>query len=575
MFLKFISVSIENFQSIGKSYLDLTSVGVCLVKGINNYEDRTKSNGSGKSTAFESVIWAIYGKTSSGIANPTNRYSSGGCMVDLKFMVDNQEFRIIRSINHPKYKTGLILYNGSNDISGRNKTDTEKVIKDNVIKFSQDVFLSTVILSQGFANRISLLTPSGRKERIEILTETSATVDIFKDKFSKLKTEYGNLANSIQSDISYKTGSMDSFRKQIERLEQIINEVEESKKDYDLETAKRLVSDKESEQDIVNKKLSDTSSKLAELTSIISSQTRDMSRLNSEISKNREFVSKASGPSKVCPTCHQNISNELSQEIVSKYQEAIDSSMAMLNEINSKLLEAEGRKSKLSAYRTTLDGNLKDIKSDLSDLREEVERAAKVRDVTEDIASLEKTKKELSKLKKDIDKLQEDKSNADTNLGVVNNCLTLITKQFRGYLLQSIVDFMNSRLEDYSGKLFSNSSDIIRLEVDESKLDIYLNDAIYDTLSGGERKKVDIALVLTQRDLAMNIAGTSSNILVLDETLEGLDEYATNVTLEMIVEKVQEIDSMFIISHNDYTIQYDSIMTVTKSSDRISSISVS
>lgn len=575
MFLKFISVSIENFQSIGKSYLDLTSVGVCLVKGINNYEDRTKSNGSGKSTAFESVIWAIYGKTSSGIANPTNRYSSGGCMVDLKFMVDNQEFRIIRSINHSKYKTGLVLYNGSNDISGRNKTDTEKVIKDNVIKFSQDVFLSTVILSQGFANRISLLTPSGRKERIEILTETSATVDIFKDKFSKLKTEYGNLANSIQSDISYKTGSMDSFRKQIERLEQIINEVEESKKDYDLETAKRLVSDKESEQDIVNKKLSDTSSKLAELTSIISSQTRDMSRLNSEISKNREFVSKASGPSKVCPTCHQNISNELSQEIVSKYQEAIDSSMAMLNEINSKLLEAEGRKSKLSAYRTTLDGNLKDIKFDLSDLREEVERAAKVRDVTEDIASLEKTKKELSKLKKDIDKLQEDKSNADTNLGVVNNCLTLITKQFRGYLLQSIVDFMNSRLEDYSGKLFSNSSDIIRLEVDESKLDIYLNDAIYDTLSGGERKKVDIALVLTQRDLAMNIAGTSSNILVLDETLEGLDEYATNVTLEMIVEKVQEIDSMFIISHNDYTIQYDSIMTVTKSSDRISSISVS
>lgn len=134
---------------------------------------------------------------------------------------------------------------------------------------------------------------------------------------------------------------------------------------------------------------------------------------------------------------------------------------------------------------------------------------------------------------------------------------------------------MNSRLDEYSGKLFSNGADVIRLEVDESKLDIYLNDAIYDTLSGGERKKVDIALVLTQRDLAMNIAGTSSNILVLDETLEGLDEYATNITLDMIVEKVQEIDSMFIISHNDYTIQYDSIMTVVKSPSRVSNVTIS
>ena len=116
---------------------------------------------------------------------------------------------------------------------------------------------------------------------------------------------------------------------------------------------------------------------------------------------------------------------------------------------------------------------------------------------------------------------------------------------------------------------------MIKLVVDSSKLDIYLGDVLYDTLSGGEKKKVDIALVLAQRDLALNIAGFSCNILILDEVMENLDETSTNCSLNLLMEASADIESMFIISHNNYSIQSDSIITIEKDNTRMSKISIS
>ena len=132
---------------------------------------------------------------------------------------------------------------------------------------------------------------------------------------------------------------------------------------------------------------------------------------------------------------------------------------------------------------------------------------------------------------------------------------------------------MNSKLKIYSELLYSNKEDIIHLKADSSKLDIYLGDAIYDTLSGGEGRKVDLALSLAQRDLALNISGSSSNILILDEIMDNLDDKAINAVTSMFASVSEDIDSMFIISHKPpLNIPYDDILTITKGSDKISSI---
>ena len=105
-----------------------------------------------------------------------------------------------------------------------------------------------------------------------------------------------------------------------------------------------------------------------------------------------------------------------------------------------------------------------------------------------------------------------------------------------------------------------------------NKLEVFLDDGEYGSLSGGEKRKVDLALSLAQRDLALNISGLTSNILILDEVMDNLDEKATRYTLNMITSISSEIDSLYIISHNQYDIPYDNIMIIEKDENRISHI---
>ena len=67
-----------------------------------------------------------------------------------------------------------------------------------------------------------------------------------------------------------------------------------------------------------------------------------------------------------------------------------------------------------------------------------------------------------------------------------------VTKEFRTYLLQNSLQYLNKLLQDYSTQLFSNDKDIIKIVEDDTKLNISLGNATYESLSGGEKTRVNI-----------------------------------------------------------------------------------
>lgn len=573
MNLKFTNLVIEGFQSIGSAKLDLSGQGVVIVKGINSYENYANSNGSGKSSIFESICWAIYGKTSSGITDPANRYTSNGCLVKLSFLIDNQDYTIIRSIKHKIYKTGVKLFKGNEEISGRNKTDTEKLIKSDIIPINQDIFLSTVFLSQGFSNRLSALQPSGRKERIEVLTDTASQVESFRDKVMTLKNSYSDKYTSIQRDKSYKQGTADNIERQIESIIAEIEEVEKDKPEGNPDDISNKISKFESmlsevssiNNDLVNEKMS-MRSEISKLEAVISQSNRDIKNIEHDIN---DLLS-----GRPCPMCGRKDNTPVDQSVVESKNNSI---LLLRKDIEKNIL----KKGKLTERVREIDNSVEvlsnkesRLKRNISDLRVLLVEISKVRDTSSDKEKIRNLKSELLDIKEDIIMLSKSESVYETKKDVAHHCTSLISKQFRGYLLQGIIDFMNSRLEEYSRTLFSNEKDIINLVVDSSKLDIYLNDALYDTLSGGERRKVDLAIVLTQRDLALNIAGLSCNILILDETLENMDQDATDSTLKLLGDIASDVESMYIISHNNYVIPSDSTITVMKGKDRVAKVEI-
>lgn len=577
MYIKFKSISIENFQSIKTAFIELSNRGIVLIKGINNYEDNAKSNGSGKSSCIEAIYYALYGKTSSGITNPSNRYTKSGCMVKLVFYIDDQEYTIIRSNKHDKYKTSLVLYKGEKDISGRNKSDTDKLIKSDIFPISQDIFLSSIFLSQGFSNRLSNLTPSGRKERIEVLTDTSSKIERFKSRILSKKSEYDNLYNDTIRDESYNEGLKANIESQILEIENTLKESDKKYPDIDKDELLTTIKNLESSITIIDKQISELRAKHSQAsTEVLSMNNNKSIKLSSIKTIKSNLNHLTNSKDSICPTCKQIISNKnKASELIESYKSDLETNLKDLSTINSKLVEyIDNRDSiqkdisitedKRNIYYKELNRNRK-LYSDIMPLN--IDKNS----LTDKVVKL---KSNLLDINNTIDKINNEISRIELLRDISNHCGTIVSKQFRGYLLENTINFINSRLVEYSNMIFSNTSDIIKLVVDSSKLDIYLGDALYDTLSGGEKRKVDLAIVLAQRDLALNIAGFSCNILIMDEVYDGLDESAINTVTSMFSEISSEIDSMFIISHKpEAEIPYDSIITITKGKDRISTIS--
>lgn len=108
MNIKFKEIEIKNFRSIQKAIVKLDEQGIVVVKGINEYEDKASSNGSGKSSIFEAIIYCIFEETSTGERDVANRIINDGFYLKLTFDIDSITYIIIRE-NDGK-KTNVILY---------------------------------------------------------------------------------------------------------------------------------------------------------------------------------------------------------------------------------------------------------------------------------------------------------------------------------------------------------------------------------------------------------------------------------------------------------------------------------
>ena len=92
-------------------------------------------------------------------------------------------------------------------------------------------------------------------------------------------------------------------------------------------------------------------------------------------------------------------------------------------------------------------------------------------------------------------------------------------------------------------------------------------------LSGGERQKIDIIIQLAIRDMLCALMGFNCNVIVFDEIFDFLDSSGAEALVKTISLRLQDINSIFIITHhNDIDIPYDNMITVVKDENRISHI---
>ena len=238
----------------------------------------------------------------------------------------------------------------------------------------------------------------------------------------------------------------------------------------------------------------------------------------------------------------------------------------------------------------------KQTKSDFAEIQKEVQNLEQelqkreqvvesIRKAEDTIKNLENQQKYNDKLLKDAEKIEFDKSQIDSQINrqitleneikdydaqlqVLNRRLIILEFWKKAYsptgipsiLIDEAIPFMNERIAEYLEKL-TNGRYIVSFDTlaatKSGEFRDKINVNVIDTLtransriqlSGGQTRIVDIATILTLRDLQSNIQDVNFNILIFDEIFDSLDEenigFVSKVLTQLKIGK-----SIYLISH--------------------------
>lgn len=620
MNIVFKKIIIDNFLSFGHASLDLDNLSYTLVSGVNERaEDNASSNGSGKSSIWEAIIWCLTGDTIRGAKSVSNSFIDDGPCTDIYFSIDNVDYRILRAKDNSVYKTALKFWVNDEDKSGKGILDTKKIIQEYLPDLTASLLGAVIILGQGLPQRFTNNTPAQRKEILEKLSRSDFMIEDLKKRVSKRREELNAQIKELNDKLVWDNSSLTSLSKSIEEAQNRLSAMNESEiVDRIRDTEKELsdISDKINNAEIERSYIQEQYDKCLDNYTSLTSKNSEMLRQCSDkynniiLSKNNELnllevnlKSKNSELERIertpdsCPTCGRKYDNfvkpdtsALVQEI-SDIKKKIEELHTLLDSIKKEKEEAERKIYQevgslipsTQSELTTLKSNLSDISRKIDSLNNEknlkqieYEKAKfslqSFTDTIQEIqSSIKKMKNESETLNSSILYNKMEIENKNKQLGVQNKFETILKRDFRGYLLSSVIDFIDKRAKQYSLDIFG--TDKMKFELDNNQIELSYDGKFYENLSGGEKQKVDLITQFSIRDMLCTFMNFSCNCLVLDEIFDNLDSIGCQKVIDVISNKLSDISSIFIITHHtDISIPYDNEIIVVKNRQGVSTI---
>lgn len=614
--IQFKKATMHNFLCFEHSEVILDSLGYTIVSGKNNRTiDNAISNGSGKSSVFNAISFALTGETIQGLSkNLENIYADPtDCWVELEFNINNDNF-IVRRIKTPKQD--LKIYINGIDKSGKGIKESNQILTKYLPDLTSMLLGSVIILGQGLPCKFTEGHPGLRKEKLEKLTKSDYMIQSVRirlddrkqelalqlraheDTKVKLNTQinmYQQQLASVDVDLQEFNGET-SLADRLDALKHakdnlctdfntqagIVNSYETTKKELDTEYNQK----KQACQGAFDVSLEEPNKELADTNGEVLS-------LHAEIKLESNRLKKLDAVTDICPTCGQKLINVTKIDTTRDWA-TVREKEVVLEELNKKV---KAINKKITSIKNSANKQLSDMEIEYKDnLNKIIKAQQSAKELYEELsnnlgkatqeyirletlsANYDKLVKNKEKLEKTIADLKQQLKNIESQIivdtehtQVITNLISLAKREFRGILLENVINYINQRVSYYSKSVFD--SDALSFSLNENYIDIVYDGKYYEALSGGEKQKVDIIIQLALRDLLSSQLGITSNILVIDEIFDFLDTKGCQKILSVIT-SLSNIESVFIISHhiNDLSISYDSELIVEKGEDGISHI---
>ena len=619
MILTFKNIHIENFLSCGTADLLLDRGNYVLVKGENeNPVDNAESNGSGKSAIFDAIVWALTGTTTRECKNVSNINSDNGAKVTLYFNVDDCEYEVTRTKDYKPLGSTLKIIRNGEDVSGKGIRDSEKLLSEYLPDLTSSFLGSVIILGQGLPQRFSNNTPSGRKDVLEKLSKSDFMIDDLKQKVSDRKTQIQKLIRENEDKLLAATTSKSRMLKQKESIDRYLQELPDKhelqeKIDTYNRKVEELVEEVEGkkqrlESESITELSKEKECKLLQLSSLNSSMYSELEQKKSEYSDQINELSERKQSLKsyirtnenirdVCPTC--------GQKLIGVEKPNVDKERQELGEVETSLLDISAKRdSELNVIKDSYMKKSKELDNEIQQLGNQILEKSKAqselkRSIEELQKSIEQCKYRVASLVGQMDALEENAVRYNQELTsicdqlneiekeilyytneqgplnrrseIISKMNTILSRDFRGYLLTNVINYISDRAKFYSMQVFGN--DNIGFQLAGNAIEISFDNKEYSNLSGGEKQRVDLIIQLSIRDMLCKFMGFSSNIIVLDEFIDGLDAKGCEQILGLIANNLTDVGTVYIITHHSsVAIPTDDEIIVVKDSNKISRI---
>ena len=544
MNITFNKIRYKNLLSSGNVFteIDLNKNKTTLISG---------SNGSGKSSILDAIVFGLYGKPFRKINKPQliNSINQKELLVELEFSVGAQTFLIRRGLKPAVFeiwKNGVLL---NQDAASK---DYQEYLEQNILKLNFKSFSQIVILGSATYVPFMDLPAGSRREIIEDLLDIQifTTMNIIlKEKINDNKQKIADNKyelDLIKSKIESAQENSESIRKikeiEVEKIKEkmleTISKIDENTKcveDIETEINANLetIQDKQS----VKKKHESLKKLKTELTLKLSTFENDLLFYHDNDN---------------CPTCKQGIDQNFKQHIVDEKQKNKKEINDAFIKLDDKILTVEKRLDEISTVEDIIQSlhlkaggiraEIKILKNTLISCKNDLQNAQK--DVDEvDMSKVEEYIKQLNDIQKEQENLYEDRE----TLGVAASMLK--DGGIKTRIIRQYIPVMNKLINKYLA-LFDLFVDFRLDENFNEEIKSRFRDTFsYSSFSEGEKLRISLAVMLTWRAVAKLRNSVSTNLLIMDETLDGALDGTGIENLIDTLHNLNDNDNIFLISH--------------------------
>lgn len=546
--IKFKNIRWKNFLSTGNTFTEIQfdKTETTLVLG---------ENGAGKSTLLDALTFVLFNKPYRNINLPqlVSSVNEKDCRVEVDFSDGKAEYKIIRGLA-PKvfeiHKDGKLLDQDSKSRDG------QKMLEELVLGMNYKSFCQVVIL--GSANYIPFmrLTAAERRSVVESILD----IGVFSSMNTHLKERISNNKEELQH-------SETALAIKKERVNVLVRMSEEEKRRNEVDSEWEAEQVAAANKTILDAK-TDIKNSLAAVQSHMDTVTDSNSikenfekytNIKSQIQKKMTTLRKEIGfyeTNDHCPTCTQKIDEQFKTSAIARGNAKSTDMEKAIEDIANEILTSQERIEEIGKvmvlvqqHNTNIVKKTNEIESTEKHIKTlTTKKTVKTVDVEKELSDAMSLQEEAAEEKRDLIEEQHYLSLAGTLLKdsgiksrIIKNYIPIINDTINKYLTQMNF-FVNFNLdEEFNETIKSRHRDIFT----------------YASFSEGEKKKIDLALLFAWRAIASTKNSITTNLLILDEILDGsLDDQATDAFLD-IMASTKTGTNTFVISHKPKEVLQD------------------